>query len=306
MEAESYNRLSQQDPSGGATVSHPSSERKNFDVFLSLGGKDVRYTFTGNLFNALRSKRIKTLFREHEYEPDDDTNISPSALKAIQTSKISIVVFSPEYASSSKRLDELVAILECRMRTNQLVWPIFYGVEPTDVRFQRGRYEQAINRFEERYYSPERMNKWRAALAEVSNLSGWFYQKGHKYEYKFIRKIVEAAVQCLSRYDVFLSFCGEDTRYTLTGFLYNALRREGFKIFMDDEELEGGNQISQKLMGAIESSRVSIVVFSENYGYSTWFHHESIERIVERLINIEDEEAYNNSFPCSNDSYGEQ
>ncbi|XP_014503794.1 TMV resistance protein N-like isoform X2 [Vigna radiata var. radiata] len=249
-----------------------SCEPKSYDVFLSLGGKDVRYTFTGNLFNALRSKRIKTLFREHEYEPElhtHQTNISPSVLKALQTSKISIVVFSPEYASSSRRLDELVAILECRMRTNQLVWPIFYGVEPTDVRFQRGRYEQAMNTFEERY-SPERMNKWRSALAEVSNLSGWFYQKEHKYEYKFIRKIVEAAVQSLSRYDVFLSFCGEDTRYTLTGFLYNALSREGFKIFMDDEELEGGNQISQKLMGAIESSRVSIVVFSENYGYSTW------------------------------------
>jgi len=81
---------------------------------------------------------------------------------------------------------------------------------------------------------------------------------------------VEAAVQSLPRYDVFLSFCGEDTRYTLTGFLYNAIRREGFKVFMDDEELEGGNQISQTLMGAIESSRISIVVFSENYGYSTW------------------------------------
>lgn len=161
-----------------------SCEPKSYDVFLSLGGKDVRYTFTGNLFNALRSKRIKTLFREHEYEPHE-TNISPSALKAIQTSKISIVVFSPEYASSSRRLDELLAILECRMRTNQLVWPIFYGVEPTDVRFQRGRYEQAMNRFEERY-SPERMNKWRSALAEVSNLSGWFYQKEYDYFHELI------------------------------------------------------------------------------------------------------------------------
>jgi len=81
---------------------------------------------------------------------------------------------------------------------------------------------------------------------------------------------VKAAVQSLPRYDVFLSFCGEDTRYTLAGFLYNAISREGFKIFMDDEELEGGNQISETLMGAIESSRISIVVFSENYGYSTW------------------------------------
>jgi hypothetical protein len=81
---------------------------------------------------------------------------------------------------------------------------------------------------------------------------------------------VESTIKSLPRYDVFLSFCGEDTRYSFTGFLYNALRREGFKIFMDDEGLEGGNQISQTLLKAIEKSRLSIVVLSENYGYSTW------------------------------------
>jgi len=160
-----------------------SNEQKDYDVFLSLGGKDVRYTFTGNLFNALRSKRIKTFFREHEDDPElhsDDTNLSPSALKAIQESKISIVVFSEEYASSSRCLDELVAILECRMMTNQLVWPIFYGVHPSEVRFQKGRYDQAMRRFE-KSYCKDRMQKWREALVEVSNLSGWFYQKGYDY-----------------------------------------------------------------------------------------------------------------------------
>ncbi|MCI08620.1 toll interleukin receptor [Trifolium medium] len=91
-----------------------------------------------------------------------------------------------------------------------------------------------------------------------------------RYEYEIIQKIVESTVKSPPRYDVFLSFCGEDTRYSFTGFLYHALRREGFKIFMDDEGLEGGNQISQTLLKAIEKSRLSIVVLSENYGYSTW------------------------------------
>ncbi|ESW14278.1 hypothetical protein PHAVU_008G267600 [Phaseolus vulgaris] len=249
-----------------------SNEPKNYDVFLSLGGEDVRYTFTGSLFSALCSKRIKTFFREHEEDPEpytNDTNISPSSLKAIQESKISIVVFSQGYASSSRCLDELVAILDCWMKSDQLVWPIYYGVDPSEVRTQKGGFGQAMFRVRERY-STERMNKWREALVEVSRFSGWVYQMGSKYEYKFIRKIVEAALQSLPRYDVFLSFCGEDTRHTLTGFLFDAIRREGFKIFMDDEELEGGNQISETLMGAIQSSRISIVVFSENYGYSTW------------------------------------
>lgn len=91
---------------------------------------------------------------------------------------------------------------------------------------------------------------------------------------------MESTVQALPGYDVFLSFTGEDTRYTFTGFLYNAFRREGFKIFMDDEELESGNQISQKLMRAIESSKISIVVLSENYAYSTWCLDE-LAKIIE-------------------------
>ncbi|CAJ1971390.1 unnamed protein product [Sphenostylis stenocarpa] len=258
-----------------------SNEHQNYDVFLSLGGHDTRYTFTGNLFKALCSKRIKTFFREDEYHlksHTNDTQISPSALKAIQESKISIIVFSQDHASSPRCLDELVTILESKMMNNQLVWPIFYEVEPSDVRNQRGIYEKAMYEFEDRY-SNERMKKWRKALFEVCNLSGWFY-RGYEYEYKFIGMIVESALQSLPRYDVFLSFCGEDTRYTLTGFLYNALRREGFKIFMDDEELEGGNQISQTLMGAIETSRISIVVFSENYGYSPWCLDE-LAKIIE-------------------------
>lgn len=102
----------------------------------------------------------------------------------------------------------------------------------------------------------------------------------HRYEYEFIQRVVESAVQSLPRYDVFLSFCGEDTRYSFTGFLYHALRREGFKTFMDDEGLVGGNQIFKTLMEAIEKSRLSIVVFSENYGYSSWCLDELV-KIVE-------------------------
>ncbi|RHN57761.1 putative TIR domain-containing protein [Medicago truncatula] len=82
--------------------------------------------------------------------------------------------------------------------------------------------------------------------------------------WSFLNKPKDCGVNS-NRY-VFLSFCGEDTRYSFTGFLYHALCREGFKIFMDDEGLEGGNQISQTLLKAIEKSRLSIVVLSENYG----------------------------------------
>lgn len=241
-----------------------------YDVFLNFGGEDTCCTFTDNLYHALCNKRIKTFFLRHQIQNDHNDNeqleLSPSILKAIQESRISIVVLSKNYAFSTRCLDELVSILECIQKKNQLVWPIFYNVEPSHARHLKGSFGEAMYKFERDY--PEKVPQWRKALSHVSSLAGWSY--GNEYEYEFVQKIVDSAVQSLPRYDAFLSFCGEDTRYSFTGFLYHALRRAGFKIFMDDEGLEGGNQISQTLLKAIEKSRLSIVVLSENYGYSTW------------------------------------
>lgn len=243
-----------------------------YDVFLCFRGEDTYCTFTGNLYHALRNKKIKTFFLPHQIQNDDEElQLSPSILKAIQESRISIVVLSGNFASSTRCLDELENIIRCRNMYGQLVWPIFYKVDPSEVRYLRGRFGQAARDFEERfrdYPHSNRMQRWKQALSEVTVISGWIYET--EYEYQFIQKIVELAVQSLPRYDVFLSFCGEDTRYSFTGFLYHALSNEGFKIFMDDEGLEGGNQISKTLLEAIEKSRLSIVVLSENFGYSTW------------------------------------
>ncbi|MCI22776.1 toll interleukin receptor, partial [Trifolium medium] len=69
----------------------------------------------------------------------------------------------------------------------------------------------------------------------------------------------------MAKWQIFLSFRGEDTRYSFTGFLYQALSQAGFKTFMDDGGLHTGYQISPSLLNAIEASRLSIIVLSENY-----------------------------------------
>ena len=110
--------------------------------FLSFRGEDTRYTFTGYLYDALCRKGIKT-FMENESLRIGET-IGPQLLKAIKESKTSTIVFSENYAASTWCLDELVKILECNKGKNQLVFPIFYKVEPSDVRHQRNSYEQAM------------------------------------------------------------------------------------------------------------------------------------------------------------------
>ncbi|WKA00148.1 hypothetical protein VitviT2T_018536 [Vitis vinifera] len=72
-----------------------------------------------------------------------------------------------------------------------------------------------------------------------------------------------------STYDVFFSFKGEDTHYNFTDHLYSALGRRGIHTFRDDK-LRRGEAIAPELLKAIEESRSSVIVFSENYARSRW------------------------------------
>ncbi|CAM8979795.1 unnamed protein product [Rhodiola kirilowii] len=81
-------------------------------------------------------------------------------------------------------------------------------------------------------------------------------------------------------HQVFLSFRGEDVRNGFVGHLFNGLRREGFRVFMDNDGLEHGRDIQIKLQEAIERSKVSIVTLSPRYADSRWCLDE-LARIME-------------------------
>ncbi|XP_016186770.1 TMV resistance protein N isoform X1 [Arachis ipaensis] len=162
-------------------------EVMHFRFFLSFRGKDTRETFTGYLYEALCREGIIT-FMDDEYLTEGET-IRPQLFKAIEDSKVSIVVFSENYATSAWCLDELVKILQCHKEKNQLVFPIFYKVEPSDVRHQNNSYKQAMDAHEIRYcYESHKVQKWKEALAEISNMKGFHLTQG--YEFEFIQDIV--------------------------------------------------------------------------------------------------------------------
>ncbi|PRQ23555.1 putative TIR domain, P-loop containing nucleoside triphosphate hydrolase [Rosa chinensis] len=73
-----------------------------------------------------------------------------------------------------------------------MVRPIFYKVNPSDVRHQRGKFGEALAEHERGLEGEmDKVKSWRAALSEAANLSGWPFSQGHQYEYEFIDKIVE-------------------------------------------------------------------------------------------------------------------
>ncbi|KAJ0040594.1 hypothetical protein Pint_26751 [Pistacia integerrima] len=68
----------------------------------------------------------------------------------------------------------------------------------------------------------------------------------------------------IKKYDVFINFRGEDTRYCFASILRGLLldKDKDITVFFDDE-LEKGDEISSSLMNAIEESAISIVIISK-------------------------------------------
>ncbi|XP_057432172.1 toll/interleukin-1 receptor-like protein [Lotus japonicus] len=78
-----------------------------YDVFICFRGEDTRYTFTGNLYNALCQKKVKTFMDDKGLKSGDHIS---SILKALENSRL---------------------ITENMEKKNQLVFPIFYDVDPS-------------------------------------------------------------------------------------------------------------------------------------------------------------------------------
>lgn len=139
-------------------------------MFLSFKGEDTRATFTSHLYTSLQNAGINVFRDDHSLKRG--TQISNSLLQAIQGSQISIIVFSKNYAVSHWCMEELVKILECRRTIGQIVLPVFYDVDPSEVRKQTGEFGKAFENF---WKNSKEIweSSWRPALREAAGIAGF-------------------------------------------------------------------------------------------------------------------------------------
>ena len=148
--------------------------RKDNDVFLSFSHHDIGKNFGDHLYKDLNSAGIRTLRDDGGIYAGQKSDIK----KAIQASRISVVVFSKGYASSTKCLDQLVHIMDARNKTRLLVLPVFYNVDPSEVSEQKGLFEEAFAKHEKSFHKEmDRVESWRAALKEAADLAGMVLQQ---------------------------------------------------------------------------------------------------------------------------------
>ena len=148
--------------------------RTKYDVFISFRGEDTRTSFLSHLVKELRHNQIDFYVDDAKLHPGDQ--ISSTLFQAIEEAFISLVIFSKHYASSTWCLEELVKIIECMERDERIVIPVFYNVDPSDVRHQKRTFGEVFDMQQDKLKENlVKVQSWRSALKKTANLSGFHY-----------------------------------------------------------------------------------------------------------------------------------
>ncbi|KAK4269978.1 hypothetical protein QN277_023069 [Acacia crassicarpa] len=143
-----------------------------YDVFLSFRGEDTRASFTSHLSSSLSDNGID-VFKDDTHLPRGN-NISLELQHGIENSRISIVIFSKDYAGSRWCLNELLKIMEVHRVQGRLVLPVFYGIDPSEVRNQISSFGDSFQDLIQRS-SPtdDEVLRWRTDLREAGGIAGF-------------------------------------------------------------------------------------------------------------------------------------
>lgn len=164
--------------SSSSHLSSPISESPwDYEVFLSFRGEDTRYNFTERLYEALVEKGIVTFKDDEALEIGKP--FSPELIRAIKKSIMAVVVLSRNYASSTSCLQELVEMFKSVKERGMKIFPIFYHVDPSNVRHQRETFADAFVEHDKRFKENiEKVQAWRDALTKVASYTGYTVKDG--------------------------------------------------------------------------------------------------------------------------------
>ncbi|XP_031476036.1 disease resistance protein RPV1-like isoform X1 [Nymphaea colorata] len=163
----------------------PSSDGSEFEVFLSFRGEDTRKRFIGHLYEGLEDHSIPTFIDSEKLKKGEGID---KLLKYIKRSKIFVPIFSKRFAESKWCLKEVTKSVEC----GKEIIPVFFGVEPSDVRNQSGPFKSAFKVHQSnKKQDQEEVKKWREALKKVGNLSGFTLKDMNGDEAKLKRAVIE-------------------------------------------------------------------------------------------------------------------
>ncbi|XP_056163447.1 disease resistance protein RPV1-like [Syzygium oleosum] len=179
------------------------SRRPLYEVFLSFRGPDARRDFVDCLCTSLTDAGIGVFKDEEELKIGE--GITPQLIQAIKQSKISIPVISKGYGYSKSCLMELEQMLKSMDNESHLIIPIFYYVNPSDVRNCRGPFARSMQGHK-RNYEGSVINSWVSSLRQIGQLTGYHLHETSEMPHgKLIKQIVHQVLHKLKKEDLIVT-----------------------------------------------------------------------------------------------------
>ncbi|XP_068479329.1 disease resistance protein RUN1-like isoform X1 [Phaseolus vulgaris] len=163
-----------------------------YDVVINFNGEDIQRKFVSHLDSALSAVGFTT-FLHH-----------PNALHPIHIqqpilnlSRVAIVVFTKSYSQSAWCLQQLHQIIEWHETYCRHVLPIYYEIEPSDVRLQMADFGKAFKETAQHTFSGQQLehaiSRWSHALTKAANFFGW-NESNYRSDAELVDEIVKTVL----------------------------------------------------------------------------------------------------------------
>jgi len=143
-----------------------------YDVLINFSGEDIQRKFVSHLDSVLSSVGFTTFL--HHQNAVESTDLEPPILNLC---RVAIVVFTKTYSESAWCLHQLQQIIQWHQTYCRQVLPVYYEIEPSDVRLQKGDFGKAFKATAHQTFSGQQlehaMSRWSHALTKAATLFGW-------------------------------------------------------------------------------------------------------------------------------------
>ncbi|KOM58395.1 hypothetical protein LR48_Vigan11g142900 [Vigna angularis] len=165
---------------------------RKYDVLINFTGEDINRKFVSHLNYALSTVGLTTFL--HYNNAVKSTHIQEPILSHC---RVAIVVFTQTYSQSVWCLHQLQQIINWHHTYCRHVLPVYYEIQPSDVRLQKGYFGKALKATAQQTFSGEEledgMSRWCHALTKAANFFGWD-ESNHRSDAELVDKIVNSVV----------------------------------------------------------------------------------------------------------------
>ncbi|XP_052724911.1 disease resistance protein RPV1-like isoform X2 [Vigna angularis] len=165
---------------------------RKYDVLINFNGEDIHRKFVSHLNSVLSTVGLTTFL--HHHNAVKSTHIQEPILSRC---RVAIVVFTQTYSQSAWCLNQLQQIIKWHETYCRHVLPVYYEIQPSDVRLQKGDFGKALKATAQQTFSGEEledgMSRWSHALTKAANFFGWD-ESNHRSDAELVDKIVKSVV----------------------------------------------------------------------------------------------------------------